>query len=484
MNLDKALAIEQKYHLNDLNINGYHYWTLFRFPMIQAFHTVVDGTGQEHHINPNTFGKKLRANITQAFNIISPKHYHYKKCDLLFVSSGRRVLTDGKYENTIMDPLMSEYDDSVLLERSLGGIHLTPTVTKHVIYHDRIGLEAGLSSVFNQKIRRSAFLKVKGEINNSLEKPLEEMKQEYGVCVSTDNIIYDMTKFYFQYFVLRKKYVTLLKRINPKIIFMIISYGPANMVLTEAARESGIPVVELQHGSAGSEHPGYNYSKGEKIRQFPDYYFTFSEFWKSQARFPIEKDHLVAVGSPFSERRAKNTKRTVQESDKKMILFLSQPNHGESFSRLAAKLQEIIDKDKYKIVFKMHPNESQGWKERYSELYASDCEVLDNSNSDLYELMANAAFSIAIGNTTTLYEALLFDALAFVYYPESMAEFRALADSGIVGRFDTVEELYEKIQNYDFSMKREVSFWEKDSLERMKEAVDRIRQEASDGIYQ
>lgn len=55
------------------------------------------------------------------------------------------------------------------------------------------------------------------------------------------------------------------------------------------------------------------------------------------------------------------------------------------------------------------------------------------------------------------------------------AEFRSLADDGLVGRFDTVEELYEKIQNYNPSMKPVVSFWEKGSLERMKEAVDRIR---------
>lgn len=69
MNLDKALAIEQKYHLNDLNIYGYHYWTIFRFPMIQAFHTVVDGTGQEHHVRPETLSARLHSYVEHTFNI-------------------------------------------------------------------------------------------------------------------------------------------------------------------------------------------------------------------------------------------------------------------------------------------------------------------------------------------------------------------------------------------------------------------------------
>lgn len=475
MNLDKALDVEQKYHLNDLNIDGYHYWTMFRFQMIQAFHTVVDGTGQEHHTKPETFKARMRSNVIHAINTLSPKYYHYNKADYLFVSGGRRVLNNGTYENTIIDPIMKEYENSVLLEYSLGGIHLTPASSKHVVYHDRIGLIAGVSSVLNRKFRASSYQNIKNGIVKSLEEPLEEMQKAYGVKVQTNSIINNMTDFYYQYMVYRKRYTALINKIAPKVIVMIVSYDSPKMIFTEIAKEKGIPVVELQHGSAGSEHPGYNYSEGEKIKQFPDYYLAFSEFWRNQAGFPIPHDRLIAVGSPFSERRALNTKRSVNESDKKMILFLSQPNHGESFSRIAAKLQEIIDKDKYRIVFKMHPSESNGWKSRYPELYASGCEVLDNSNSDLYQLMADADFVIAIGNTTALYEALLFTASAYVYYPESMVEFRALADEGLVGRFDTPEELYEKILNTDTKKDTSASFWEKDSLNKMKEAIAMIR---------
>lgn len=71
------------------------------------------------------------------------------------------------------------------------------------------------------------------------------------------------------------------------------------MIITELAKEKEIPVIELQHGSEGSEHPGYNYSKGERIKQFPDYYFAFPEFWKNQARFPIEQDYLVCSWKAF-----------------------------------------------------------------------------------------------------------------------------------------------------------------------------------------
>lgn len=49
------------------------------------------------------------------------------------------------------------------------------------------------------------------DISKSLTQPLLEMQKEYGVTVKTEHIIRNMTDFYYQYGVYRKKY---LKMIN------------------------------------------------------------------------------------------------------------------------------------------------------------------------------------------------------------------------------------------------------------------------------
>ncbi len=474
MELTKVLEIEKKFHLNSLEINGCHYWTMFRFSILQTLHGAADGTGKTHHIAPEGLAVKLKSAGSRWINLLNPKHYHISKSELLFVSGGRRVLSSNGYENTIADPLMRCYENSLLLEYSLGGIHLQPACSKHLLYHDRIGLAAAASGAFHRLFRKKAYESVLETIRSCVEPALDEMCEAMDISANTDPYMKKMADFCYQYGTYRRKYGKLLDRVDPKAVIMVVSYDSPKMILTELAKERGIPVIELQHGTAGREHPGYNYPAGEAICEFPDYYLTFSDFWRKQARFPIPEDHRIAVGSPFSERRAAELKSGDRKADRKTVLFLSQPERGEVFSKLAAAFCNLVDPQVYRVVFKMHPTEQQGWRKRYTELAVSSAEVVDNSNSDLYELMSRADFIVAVGNTTALYEALLFDAPVFVFYKESMAEFREMADTGLVGRFDSEAELRELICNADPNRVKRASFWETDSLNKMKAAVDGI----------
>jgi hypothetical protein len=67
----------------------------------------------------------------------------------------------------------------------------------------------------------------------------------------------------------------LIKTYRPKAIFMQCFY--TNMGFVRAFRESGIPVVEIQHGIIASHHGAYNVYKKIDPLYYPDYVFTFGE---------------------------------------------------------------------------------------------------------------------------------------------------------------------------------------------------------------
>lgn len=477
MDLSKALETEKKYNLLELNIDGYHYWTLYRFQILCDIHEKIFSLEKAHHASSESFGRRVKEYTVRVKNLLSQRYYSAEHKDYLFVSGGRRVYRNGMYENTISDDIMECYESCTLLEYSLGGIHYKPTRTENVLYHDRIGLKALLASERAKRFCKKKYNEIYNKIEATLDGPLKEMCEGYGVEMDFVYAYTMMTEFYFQYGVYKKQYLKLLTRINPKVIIVVVYYDSTKMILIDIAKEKGIPVIELQHGTSGREHPAYNFPRECSCRYFPDYYFTFSDYWRFQAQFPIPEDRRIAVGSPYSEARKKELTTCITKGDKKIILFLSQASRGRKFSKLAVELQNLIDTEKYKIVFKMHPNEHQGWEKRYPELAKSSVTVADNTNSDLYELSASASFVIAIGNTTALYEALLFDSPGYVYYSESMAEFRELADKGLVYRFDSAEELYELIKDYKNTESNISSFWEKDSLNKMKAAIGEITNE-------
>ena len=95
---------------------------------------------------------------------------------------------------------------------------------------------------------------------------------------------------------------------------IVCYYGFKMMLLCETAKELGIPVVELQHGTMGKEHIAYNFLKKRRLKSFPDYIFTFSQYDKKAARFPLTSDRIYAVGYPEMENKIIEYKKLFKKS--------------------------------------------------------------------------------------------------------------------------------------------------------------------------
>lgn len=249
------------------------------------------------------------------------------------------------------------------------------------------------------------------------------------------------------------------------------------MVVNEIASELGIPTIELQHGTIGEEHIGYNYPKDYKVKQFPKYLFLFGNYWKEKSRFPISPDKICPVGYPYMDRMEQKYSSKYKGKTKKNILFLSSGPIGLELAKLAVGLTKMPDMEKYHIIFKLHPAEYAAWRERYPILINADVEVIDNNRQNLYEFYAKSDIQISGFNSTTIFEGLYFGLTTFLLSYGMSKEFRELCDSGIACEIGDVEDLYRKIrenENFDRTNSDGLSLWEKGGLNNMIKEIDKI----------
>jgi hypothetical protein len=182
-------------------------------------------------------------------------------------------------------------------------------------------------------------------------------------------------------------------------------------------------VVELQHGEISEYHMGYHYPNGPK-RDFPDYFLAFGEFWSTTADFPIPDEHIIPVGYPYLERRAKRYEDVTPE---RQVIFLSQGEPGRQLSRFATEFA-ARDHD-WTVVYKLHPGEYSRWRQAYPWLEDAPLRIVDSSDPPLYELFARSRAQVG-AYSTALYEGLQFDLDTYVVDVPGIECVRGLIDAG------------------------------------------------------
>lgn len=473
MNMDKALEIENKYRLTETGIDGFQYWNFFRFRVFLMIQTKKEWEGLPHYVSADSPVQKAKLCAKRLYTLLNPRFYKKKQSDFLFVSGGRKVLRNGLYTDPIADPVIRMWSGSLLFEYSTGGRHFRPTEAPNVYYSDRYGAVAEARGLFHRLLKTSIFRHLRRHITKTLSEPLQELCESYGVDIDWSALLDEMAAGYFVYHSLKKSYKRFLDRIHPKVLIVVCHYELQKMIFIELCKEQGIPTIELQHGTCGTDHLAYNYNNAVRIKQFPDYYLSFSEYWRHRARFPLSSDHVISAGFPYGEMRVAELQSRNHKGAQKEILFLSQATLGKSFSEIACRLRNLLDPDEYHIVFKMHPSEYNGWKDRYKMLAASSIEVADPVSSDLYELFARASFIVGMGSTTALYEGMMFDVPVFIYLKAATKEFLEMCKQGLAGGFMETEELYTLISENRQPVGKE-TFWQTDAAKTMRLVIEQI----------
>ena len=332
----------------------------------------------------------------------NPFLFVLKKNKYLFIGAARRKLIDGYYQDIYTDPITLDLlkGKTITFEKKYDGKHLKPVKTKNLAYMEKV--------FFFEKIM---VWEKANKIPEDVIQKLKSIEREINKRFNLDIPVFKIGIKRYSSFNKRKKiFKKILNLLKPPLLFIVCSYGKEYII--RAAKELKIPIVELQHGVITKYHMGYVFPKELPKKSFPDYFFSFGDFWNNTVDFPINKQKIITVGYPFLE---ENIKNIIKEKNRNQIIFISQGIIGKKLSKIAV---DFADQNKnLKVLYKLHPGEKNNWEEKYPWLKESEIKgninVSNIFDEDLYILLSESAIQVGV-NSTALFEGLRFSCKTFI----------------------------------------------------------------------
>lgn len=422
----------------------------------------IDAYGSKEENKVKLFLKLLKKNEKTSMTHV----------DVCFLPHPRRQKKGDVYESIFTDFLTDDFPNSVSLERCFTDhSHFEPAYTQNLVYIDRIILKSYLYRILKQTFQKKEYHRIRQCIQTAMEQPLMELEQKLHIKIKKNQYYDRATTLYYFYVNRRKSYLLFLNQIAPKVIVEAVGKSFDAMLINEIAKERHIPTIEVQHCLLG---PTSQYPQSVTVKQFPDYYLTFSDYWKQYAAYPIPKDHIIACGYPFFEQQVKEypPKKT---AGKKTILFISGLAYGRELSDLAVALYQLAGSD-ISIIYKLHSDEFKDWKTLYPKLLETNIPVIDNREQSIYAYFAQSDAQVGVFSTA-LYEGLAFDLTTYILDIPFAADFIDFCEEGYGTLVHSAKELLADIRDEASGKSLSSLFWKENAKENMITEIKKIMEE-------
>ena len=463
----KIWNLEEKYELNHKEIQGCYPWQLIRMYLYYEItrKTNVFESAQQSSLSLfdkiNSFLPFLKNSISS--NPLSGS----ENVDVLIFDHPRKVIFEDEYQDIysyFLKDTLNQYGKSFeTIESPYLNQHFrnkNNIKENHVRFNDRI-----LLGSFIHKTRNRGKLPFTEDEKQLINTVKEELEAAFKIEIDLFRIMEDhILNFQYDY----KKYIELLQKKNPKLVFLVVAYE--NKALVAACKKMNIEIIELQHGTISPYHLGYSYPENtrkfndeiKEIEYFPDKILSFGDYWKNACPFPIDSENIISMGFPYFEENSKTYMKIAEKKDneqigQKQILFISQGVIGKYLSKLAYETaSNINDSQNYNFIYKLHPGEYGTWRENYDYLTKAVDEfdnftVIDKSEPPLYELFAESHYQIG-AFSTAIYEGLAFNCKTFIIDVPGVEYLDDLIDKDIVKKVKNSEELINYINNENISI--------------------------------
>lgn len=306
----------------------------------------------------------------------------------------------------------------------------------------------------------------------------QQIREHFDVKISDEEFekIIDYNVQIFN--ILEKFYLGLFKKGSIRAVLIEGYYDLSGFSLIKACNKMGIPTIEFQHGVIGSGHFAYNFiDREEEGRLFSDYLFTWGEYWSKNCKTP-QSCNMVSVGYPLMEKSLKQYGSI--EKDRSCIIFYSS-GYSLELAKIAVEMIDFSKRNSLRLIFKLHPNECAGWKERFPILASDDIELIDDESYNVHQLLAMGRYHIGT-LSTVLYEALAFGGSVFVWKGDNVSVSPLVQDlvaMGFVECFCCKKELEEILITEMKNKRKEKNYnienmFMKNSETNMFDEIDRI----------
>lgn len=391
------------------NEEGFLFWPLIRFTVMQEYLNVVNGF---HNPHAQKSVKNLGSLLKYFWDTFSRGFFFAPKRPVAILSTGAVVIRQGdSFINRLYDFYLETNSNRIsLFEASVRKEYRLPR-TRKVWSYDSITLFSSILGKFKPLSQ--------ADLSN-VESLISFLKKNFPIKLTS--YFLDETKTML---------IALLRRINytksivsyfvnrcciKVVIIEDASYGADKALLIAAFRNNGVKVLEYQHGLVAANHPAYSYCSSIVNRAngyynyLPDYLLTFGRYWSEIVKTPSMK---VVCGYPYLA----NILKKLPSNPAKKIIVISDGTQPEYYVILCKYLINNLG-DTYTTVFKPHPAETPMIENRYGELIGK-LEIV--TNQTIYELLKNQPILVGFGSTVMV-EALAFGIHPYVYDTSYTAE--------------------------------------------------------------
>lgn len=360
-----------------------------------------------------------------------------KQIDFLIFNHPRRKFNSGFYEDIYIDTLLPIFDIEkyIVIEGYVNNnvAHYNPIKTNNLYYLDAIQYPSKIIShlPFGYKLSiddKNKISSIEKSINLNWNTQVFNLEQQIVTYVKRWNFVYP-------------KFLKLLNKTFPKKIINVVSYSFFNQVMTFAAKEKKIPVIEIQHGTIGKFHIAYNFKniKNVYLKTFPTHLLAWGHVWIKEARIPLSIKNINIVGFPYLENFQSNLKI---KRKLKQILVISQ--YREDLALFTKRIAENLPE--YDIIYKAHPSEYQIIETKYHYLKKiPNIKIVADDNLFLYELFMQSNFVLGV-HSTALIESLAFCPNVFIVKLPGWEYFEDLEASNNLKFISNIAEILKNIK--------------------------------------
>lgn len=448
---EKLEAMEATLDLSRFRVGEVDVWPLIRFQFVMRINQYLKGAGTVRVGFVSRIARKARL-LPDAAKQWSRQIFDFgsgsgglERCDILILTdaSSRRVKVDSKWYDVFMDPIIDHYS-------SEGVSHLTVECN-----HNFIDREPSFRSSFHIShiqfwlFLRSMIIRQSVSTSHDFEdayKALVESAERLGVAeyIMSSSAIRREAAFIS---LLSDYFDRLLKRIQPRAVFMAPYNSYPGRALCISSKRANIPVFDVQHGAQGHYHPAYRFCENIPNGGFntvPNYFLTWSDDDSTSINSwgkATSSAEGITLGNLFMAKYLGNSDLAI-ESDaeyEKAFGELSDKVHVLLTLQWGAFLPEVFERlltsslDGYFFLIRFHPSTSISERNAVRQKLASlalNHFDLDNATAlPIYTLLRNIDVHITQSSSTVI-EASAFDVPSIITGPIGKAYYRKLVEQG------------------------------------------------------
>ena len=462
---------EEKQLLKTYQIDGIPLWANCRFAVYHDLLNAKGFIGREMGVSTSKL-VLMKRQLKRAWSMIrSGKMFRHpgkfpEGVDVLLVNQPRKVLFEEQYgcKYSYLWASQSKLKIATIEPPLLFGdtLHLKPSHFESLtFYTDRLLFAGKWQEIKGSRQKDSLAEQQSNELAERFCEAFDilDKKEYYAKFIYKRFLYYRFFRSYWKKFLQEKR---------PHSVVVVNAYSTENMPLVQAANEMGIKTIEIQHGTMGSRHIGYNYPSGE-YNFFPRFELIWGHFWRDTSAVPIPKENCYVTGFPFLERNV----GSLSVENQYDVLFISQATIGEQIRTYARELS--LKHPEWSVVFKLHPSEIAKAQDYRS--YFKGTNIAVEYKSDLYEELRKASAVVGVYSTS------LFEALAFGLQPVVLSELYGagymddlIAKGGAVG-ISNVDELNQALEDQLSRKQATIDleyYFVSHAVEKMEEAIYHI----------